>query len=307
VYYPYLRGKQYELIALRELVQRKLINDKIIPVIEPVKASPSLMNFMEAYVDAGKCFGFVQNPEYGTFLKEIENNNYKQLRKRYLSIVQNDSFYIPLFILNKNMGKFKLSSLKQKSIGLCIDVDIKDNIRDFTEKYNIGEFMIPDERIFKREIKGEKILLSDNFKKQLRNVDYLKNKDEFFSEDHLYYKEERFKGFSDYTIIGKEYTESGFAPYAVAIHIIYFDSEEKLRVHHFVSKSNEDNADTPGKLKEALEKLINSKLIDKTTYAYSEFKKFYENNIYSGLGVIKKLSIMHHVEIMAKYLQENVK
>jgi len=307
VYYPYLRGKQYELIALRELVQRKLINENITPILEPIKVSPSLMIFMETYAEVGKSFGIVQNPEYGSFLIDIDNSKNKELRKRYLSIVSNDSLFFHVFILNKNMSKLKQPSFKKKSIGICKNVDVVDDIHKLTEKYNIYEYMIPDERIFKREIKGEKILLSDNFKKQQRNVDYIGNEDEFFSDDHLYYKEENFKGFSDYSIVGKEFTESGFAPYAVAIHVVYFDSDKKLRIHHFVSDSNDDTDDTPGKLKEALAKLVKSKLIDRSTYAYSEFKRFYESpNYYSGLGVIKKLSIMHHIEIMAKYLQENI-
>ena len=34
MYFPYLRGRQFELIALRELVERKKIGQNIIPIIE---------------------------------------------------------------------------------------------------------------------------------------------------------------------------------------------------------------------------------------------------------------------------------
>ena len=37
MYFPYLRGRQFELIALRELLENDLIGDKIIPIIEPIK------------------------------------------------------------------------------------------------------------------------------------------------------------------------------------------------------------------------------------------------------------------------------
>ena len=40
-----------------------------------------------------------------------------------------------------------------------------------------------------------------------------------FNSDHLhffYYKEDGCKGFSDYSIVGQEYSETGFAPTAVA-------------------------------------------------------------------------------------------
>ncbi len=42
MYFPYFRGRQYELIALRELAQKKLIGSLIIPVVEPVKNSSTL-------------------------------------------------------------------------------------------------------------------------------------------------------------------------------------------------------------------------------------------------------------------------
>ena len=37
MYFPYLRGRQFELIALRELIENDCINSSIIPIIEPVK------------------------------------------------------------------------------------------------------------------------------------------------------------------------------------------------------------------------------------------------------------------------------
>lgn len=37
MYLPYLRGRQNELLALKELVNNDLIGDKIIPIIEPIK------------------------------------------------------------------------------------------------------------------------------------------------------------------------------------------------------------------------------------------------------------------------------
>ena len=37
MYFPYLRGRQYELLALKELAQKELISNLIIPVVEPIK------------------------------------------------------------------------------------------------------------------------------------------------------------------------------------------------------------------------------------------------------------------------------
>ena len=37
MYFPYLRGKQFELLALREFANQNANNNTIIPIIEPVK------------------------------------------------------------------------------------------------------------------------------------------------------------------------------------------------------------------------------------------------------------------------------
>ena len=40
------------------------------------------------------------------------------------------------------------------------------------------------------------------------------------------------------------------------------------------------------------------------TVGIQEIEAAYANKIYSGLGVVKKYSIMHHLELMSKYLDE---
>ena len=47
MYFPYLRGRQFELIAIREMIEKNLINDKVIPIIEPVKASSTFLKTIE--------------------------------------------------------------------------------------------------------------------------------------------------------------------------------------------------------------------------------------------------------------------
>ena len=37
MYFPYIRGRQYELLALSELATNNLLNNCIIPIVKPVK------------------------------------------------------------------------------------------------------------------------------------------------------------------------------------------------------------------------------------------------------------------------------
>ena len=146
-------------------------------------------------------------------------------------------------------------------------------------------------------------MCEDHFPKQMRNIDYLDIENEFFSSDHLYYADDGYKGFSDYSVVGEEYSETGFAPYAVAIHIVYFDEKSVLRIAHFVSDSNDDISDPARKFAEAVEKLVEwNETMRLDTVGIREFEAAYDNKIYPGLGVVKKYSIMHHLELMSKYL-----
>ena len=52
MYFPYFRGRQYELLALKELATKKLISSAIVPIIEPVKIIPALNNSLSAFQDA---------------------------------------------------------------------------------------------------------------------------------------------------------------------------------------------------------------------------------------------------------------
>ena len=166
--------------------------------------------------------------------------------------------------------------------------------------------IIPDRRSIKRNVKGDKIILEDSFIKQKRNVDYKNNTDEFFSDWHREYIEEGYSGFSDYSIVGSEYSESGFAPIAVAIHIVYLSSDDDLRVHHFVSEHNINNRDIAGKFGEAVSELkhwcIENKIQE--TKGLKAFYDYCDKGRFPGLGVVKKCSIMHHLELMSKRLGE---
>ena len=300
MYFPYFRGRQYELLALRELVNGKLIRNHVIPVVEPVKESSTFANAMEVFAKAEQRIGLVFNPTVGELSGEPK-----------LSVplceLLNESL-IPALIVNENMPEY-LRELESNDVIRSNLLTIMGN-RDYIGIYN-SEFsssaprftLFSDDRQIRRTIKQGKVLFEDKFKKQRKNADY--PEEEFFSEDHLYYTEEGYQGFGDYSVIGDEYTESGFAPYAVAIHIVYFADDNTLRIRHFVSDSNADVSDVAGKFHEAVTKLdtwyrnLPSK---RTTTGLDTLLRHYKNETYPGLPTLKKLSVMHHLELVERFL-----
>lgn len=307
MYYPYLRGRQNELLSIKELVQTGKLSQKVIPVIEPVKLSPTLVSTIDAFEKSNHELILVINPDVGDFSSDCKKaKNAKYLEKlRYQ--VKNYRYISRGLIAEKNAphlaAKWKEAGVtEERIVAICNNVDSIKYLLD--ANITNSRKIIPASPSFDG-IKNQRIWVNDYFTKLKRNSDYQNLPDEFFSDAHLLFSQHDFIGFSDYSIIGEEYSEAGFAPYAVAIHIVYFDEHSNLRVKHFVSADNDDISDPANKFYQALAQLIAWAQTQKiTTVGLSEFERIFNEQSYPGLGVVKKLSIMHHLELMSQYLDE---
>lgn len=311
MYLPIIRGRQYDLLALRELKQKRRLSNKIIPIIEPVKLNSTLLSTISTFEENESKLVVISNPKVGSLKGEL---SIPSIYMQYKEIMQKRSV-----IIGHYFGKDSKEVIER----LVQDFDISlDNLAIIhSERSLINNYkeifgdriplfnIIPSDVSFRRQLKDQRLVgLADKFNKLPRNADYLDLEMESFSEEHLYFREEGYIGFSDYSIIGQEYNESGFAPLAVVIHIVYPNPDNALEIMHFVSKSNYDTSDPAGKFFEALEKLIKwytknystDERMD--TLAMQNFIKYYNEGTYPGLPTIKKLSIMHHLELVGKLL-----
>lgn len=310
MYFPYLRGRQFELIALRELLENDLIGDKIVPVIEPVKLTSTLAKTLSCYTEKRHGYALIMNPEVGKFVEDIKKKAKQDDRvaREIYQDLESDCL-IKAYIMKKHTPFQLMRRIDLEQ--LMIINPKRDCMEDYLRIYKGKEpsfTLLPDDRTFSRKAPKSKVLFMDRFPKAQRNADYSKNIDEFYSEDHLYYDSEGFRGFSDYSIVGADYNESGFAPLAVAIHIVYFDEDKVLRVHHFVSDSNNDINDPAGKFGEAVGKLAKwaEKYAPHHTQGLEMFLECNKTGKYPGLGTVKKYSIMHHLELMNRFLEGEI-
>ncbi|WP_192350366.1 sce7725 family protein [Algoriphagus sp. Y33] len=315
MYFPFLRGKQFELIALRELVSLPLDANKVSPIVEPLKKN---LNSVATAAKALKIIGvkvqLIVNPQHGD-LKDNTDEVLKFISIQELSygtdnliptfLIQNTSDFQALHSFRTNRtwsgNPFSLIHLKQ--------IPEVDQIVHYTEGSQLFANIIHVNQVLALRRKFRKIpssLLADPFNRQLRNKDYLDLEDEFFSNDYLYFLDEGYAGYGDYLTIGSDFIEGGRLPYAVVIHLTYLDSVSgDIRIRHFLSDSNQDDSDTAGKFYEALTKLVRFVETHRIaeTMATSKFKEYYRTQAYPGLGVIKKLSMMHHIELMQSVMK----
>ena len=312
MYHPYIRGKQFELIGLRELTTTVFVSkiDKISPIIEPVKDSSTFRKTLAELANYNINFTIIVNPQHGTFKDtesilhsiQIEIGTYKNLQ---IGVIFNGSTNHTLMLTNLRKFPDLINNLT------VIHQTIYDNIDDIMSQYeavaeikfNVVDFANTSKRYYRNFEKTTLVELDDYFGKQSKNSAYLNTPESFFSEEHLHYIEDGFVGFSDFLTIGNDYSESGFLPYAVAIHLSYSDSQNRILVKHFVSDSNTDQSDVPGKFAEALEKLIdwcNTSGYD--SIAIPKFREFHTSGHFPGLGTLKKLSLMNHIDLVLRLI-----
>jgi len=308
MYLPYLRGKQFELIALRELCSLLAANkEKVSPIIEPVKDSSTLRSSLECLAQSNINFSVIVNPSVGDLI------NKRQAIYSHLSRVLRGygNWQVGILIDQRGIETKILEEIEEESLSAkgftlvhnAICSNIPQLVNSFSNvkpiENNVINFRRTNRRYYREFARDTLVSLDDFFVSQAKNADYLEIDESNFSEEHLYYRDDGFKGFSDFLTIGENYSETGFLPYAVAIHLSYADEEDKIRVKHFVSDSNDDASDIAGKFAEALDKLVlwcDQNNID--TIAVREFRDLHRRGHFPGLGSIKKLSVMHHIELV---------
>ena len=322
MYYPYFRGRQNELLCLRELLEENRLSESVTPVLEPVKFTSTFFATLKKFIENNRDIIVIRNPSVGKFFKEYKralvdaenkeqgnkNGKLKLTLDEYGKILE-DKHIRKAYLVNAEIinDVLNLTEKEQKEIYLINQNRGTDNFyEEYGEQLLVAASFIPKDEDFKDEVTGDTIILEDCYQKAKRNIDYINEPDVSFSKNHLVFAKRGYQGFSDYSIVGNEYEESGFAPLAIAIHIVYFGKRNELRVHHFVSDSNENISDPARKFEEAMEKMMQWEKIDdvKYTKGLMSLINYYENGRFPGLGVIKKFSLMHHVELMGKFLED---
>ncbi|WP_245461041.1 MULTISPECIES: sce7725 family protein [unclassified Mesorhizobium] len=226
MYHPYFRGKQFELIAIRETAML-MAESGFVPIIEPVReALKGLERTLTAICDAGGEAIVIINPAHGDHAEDgvsistLLGNGF--LKKDGISsgiLLTNDmdvddavachlkhQAHQPVFI--------HAGFTEAKALADALGDDLAETRHVFFEKHC--------HKLYRKHLKGSKtrILLRDGFERR-RNADHPPV--ELFSDLHLTFEEEDMDGFGDFLIVGDDYIEGGGPAYAVAIHLTFLD------------------------------------------------------------------------------------
>ncbi|TRX75096.1 sce7725 family protein [Pseudomonas mangiferae] len=308
MYYPYFRGKQYELISVRDN-STLLAASNFVPIIEPVREALSgLDKAMTAVCDANGKAIVIVNPYYGD-----HRENGAGITEFVRGYVNTPSIGAGV-LLRQDMTIGEAMELCERHSQHQLNFVHAGFTHGKELAQELGERLSATRQIFnegfcpktyrKHFIGSERVLLRDGFKRR-RNRDYPPV--ELFSDLNVTFEEEGMNGFGDFSIVGDDYSESGGPAYAVAIHLTFIDpdQDDAIFIYHFVSESQDTPTDPAGKFAEALEKLM-SKLDSGTsnlyeTHAIQELRSLHAKRHFPGLGYLKKISLNHHIETLAQF------
>lgn len=307
MYYPYFRGKQYELITIRENAER-MSQANIIPIIEPVKRSlTGLRRALEALMAQQAHFVLVMNPLHGEL-----NGGAEELQAEIVDGLLDGYDNCNLgYITNSNTSLKDIRSFCQKQnkdisiihYGYPRGSELADAVNEIAA---VREHIFVDKRcsrLYRRKFRNNsRVLVRDGFVKRTNREH---PEVEHFSELHITYTDEGFDGFGDFLTVGDDFAEGGGPAYAVAIHLTYIDNNEDddMFIKHYISDRTTSPTDPGGKFLEALQKLVddvedeNSKIL--RSEAVTEFLDLHNRGHFPGLGYVKKLSMQHHIELIA--------
>ena len=316
MYFPFLRGKQEELIALRESAPRFVENSLIIPIIEPVRVSDTTRISFDKFVEENLRFMLITNPVVSNQINEDEV--YEKIIQDSLEDYDN---FIPTLYTDATTSLSTIRNFEKKYEGLPLafiyqNEPQNDDLKEHLPQLKTAQFHVFLEKRTSVDFQNtfpqsKRVLIQDRFNRRERNADYEESVDEFFSDLHLEIPNEHYSSFGDFSIIGDHYFERAGRPYAVALHHVYIHEAKKgsLHVRHFVSKRKQTFTDVPGKFLEALDKLVQClprlqqlNRLNHTSMC-DEYAHLYAEKQYRGLGYAVRMALKHHFELMLHLLE----
>ena len=280
MYYPYFRGKQFDLLAIRELIENDLLSEKIQPIIEPVKQNAAFRNLLSLKHP----IHVIQNPQAGAYLTEAGQEALQQLPQATARIVDQ-----PIELLTTQPEFLIVHHTEQ-----ALQSDWSNNQ---------AKVLVPQEFRLLNKVQGARILSEDVFTRLPKAAFYGELPDEVFSTAHLTYRQRGFVGFSDFSIDNRIYYEHGYPSSRLMLHLVYLE-DHIMRIHHFLSAEEgtqqEKFFELMAEVTEWLPRLSGEHLTRGLAILLENVKQ----EKFPGMGIMRKAAVMHHLELMNRLLKD---
>ncbi len=276
-YYPLIRGRQYDLLAVIAALEAGL-DAHIIPIIEPVKDIAALPRLVRAFAKAKHPLYLIENPQVGQY-GLLAHLRYP-LPADLSGVVQPARYFdgselaTPL-LLTQTFTQATLLSASQLAV-------------------------VADEARVRALGHSRFIYLGDHTPTRPDTADYYTVQDELYQYPLRY---QQGWGLADFPLSSVHYDEHGYPQRAIAFHLLY-EREGALWIHHFVSVNNADFSNPGVKFFEAVATLAPWLAVhpDAVTPASQELVQLGLKQHFPGLGVVRKLQLAHWLRIYGQWL-----
>ena len=303
-YFPLLRGKQNEIIALRDLARDIAENGSVIPILEAVNDNSTTHNSIGRFMGESMPFLFICNPIYGTFANDPD--------RLVTAIIGRDLIdydnWIPALYIREATSLQELDTFTETYVdhrraliyyGRPRGSAVRSRIEDAGVDYHVFIRGRVENGYIDSIPTQHRVLIEDSFHRRQRNADYPDR--EFFTDQNTDEGNKDDVSFGDFSIVGDYYRDTGGPAHAVALHHIHFgEYSHSLDIQHFISDRVESAVDTPGKTIEAVAHLVEAldSLQPNDTMACREYRAIARDQTAPGLGYMKRLAIRHHLEVI---------
>lgn len=301
IYFPYFWGRQFDLQALKALAQQDVLPANLIPIIEPVRDIKALPQTVAAFVDHGHPLVVIANPTVSDY--QLTRQKLHDWRPWQAN---------PLLITGHVLGPTTTPADLQAPAGhrtLVIarqfDELMAAQAAGWLTATQPTYLLAPPEARIRQQLDRPFVSLYDHAWFPDHEQTYANLEDGFFSDDWALADFYGYQGFSDYTIGGGHYSEHGYPSRAVTLHLTYFQGDQ-LRIHRFVSDDREDFKHPKEKFFQAVAKLaawLPAQPAVTQTPAAQQLAAYHAEQHFPGLGVVKRLSLEHHLQLMAAFMQ----
>ncbi|WP_461226002.1 sce7725 family protein [Lacticaseibacillus suihuaensis] len=273
IYYPLIRGRQFDLLALAGLATT--LSPSIVPIIEPVKDLPSLTRVTKAFAQAKHPLYIIANPQVGTYgLLETPRHR----------VAYDGTWVRAARYFDAQPAALVIATTTAQLAALAPDQPV----------------VVPDAARFRAAGHPQAIYLSDHYPTRAATEDYYRLQRDFYQYPQALLPG---SGFADYPLSSHWYDEHGYPQRAIALHLLYQD-RGMLYLRHFTSVNNADYQNPKAKFLEALVPLAPwlAAHPQAATPATTALLELAATRHFPGLGTVRRLQLEHFMTVMGRWL-----
>jgi hypothetical protein len=305
MYFPYLRGKVFELEALTEVSQNVFLNT--IPIIEPINVTTRGKTLYRSIVSRLAPFVLIMNPVHLTrgplttvAVQDLIDTTLRNHTSLNLGFIINQNFNLA------ELNAFLISNPTRPKSLIFQHSPFAAEIRSIQAAIGAHPvtYIIFDDRSVDNPTRNAfanhsgRVLITDGFQRKSRNLDYRATST--FASNFATWRNNGWAGIGDYLTMGDHVNDGGGGAYVITLHITR-NTQNGILTHHFSSTYQPTvQGLTAPKFAEANALLVTSlDFVPLNSSGLTLYRGWHNTKHNPQLGAAKKASMMHHIELMS--------